>query len=138
MKKLRFLFSTNIEKYCLKTGFFVFLRMQHILGISRQQMRFSSLKEAISADNQVRFIDAFVTFLDLEKLGFAVTSIKSEGRLGYNIKVFLKIYLYGYLNGLRSSRKLEKECLRNIEMQWLLEDIRPNYIKILFKLILSL
>ena len=41
--------------------------------------------------------------------------------------MFLKIYLYGYLNGLRSSRKLEKECFRNIEMQWLLEDIRPNY-----------
>ncbi|OOV19234.1 IS1182 family transposase [Flavobacterium sp. LM4] len=101
--------------------------MQHIQGISRQQMRFSSLEDAISADNQVRFIDAFVTFLDLEKLGFAVTSIKSEGRPSYNIKVFLKIYLYGYLNGLRSSRKLEKECFRNIEMQWLLEDIRPNY-----------
>jgi transposase len=101
--------------------------MQHIQGISRQQMRFSSLEDAISADNQVRFIDAFVTFLDLEKLGFAVTSIKSEGRPSYNIKVFLKIYLYGYLNGLRSSRKLEKECFRNIEMQWLLEDMRPNY-----------
>lgn len=101
--------------------------MQHIQGISRQQMRFSSLEDAISADNEVRFIDAFVTFLDLEKLGFAVTSIKSEGRPGYNIKVFLKIYLYGYLNGLRSSRKLEKECFRNIEMQWLLEYIRPNY-----------
>ncbi|OOV19239.1 IS1182 family transposase [Flavobacterium sp. LM4] len=101
--------------------------MQHIQGISRQQMRFSSLEDAISADNQVRFIDAFVTFLDLEKLGFTVTSIKSEGRPSYNIKVFLKIYLYGYLNGLRSSRKLEKECFRNIEMQWLLEDIRPNY-----------
>lgn len=101
--------------------------MQHIQGISRHQMRFSSLEEAIASDNQVRFIDAFVAFLDLKKLGFAVTSIKSEGRPGYNIKVFLKIYLYGYLNGLRSSRKLEKECFRNIEMQWLLEDIRPNY-----------
>ena len=101
--------------------------MQHIQGISRHQMRFSSLEEAIACDNQVRFIDAFVAFLDLKKLGFAVTSIKSEGRPSYNIKVFLKIYLYGYLNGLRSSRKLEKECFRNIEMQWLLEDIRPNY-----------
>jgi transposase len=101
--------------------------MQHITGISRHQMRFSSLEDAIAPDNQVRFIDAFVAFLDLVKLGFTVNSIKAEGRPSYNTKAFLKIYLYGYLNGLRSSRKLEKECFRNIEMQWLLEDIRPNY-----------
>jgi len=111
----------------MKTGFFVFLRMQHILGISRYQMRISSLEDAISPDNQVRFIDAFVSFVDLAKLGFSVQTIKSEGRPSYNTRIFLKIYLYGYLNGLRSSRRLEKECFRNIEMQWLLEDIRPNY-----------
>ena len=101
--------------------------MQHITGISRHQMRISSLEDAIAPDNQVRFIDAFVTFVDLVKLGFAVQTIKSEGRPSYNTKVFLKIYLYGYLNGIRSSRILEKESFRNIEMQWLLEDIRPNY-----------
>ncbi|MFV8348030.1 IS1182 family transposase [Flavobacterium sp. ZB4P13] len=101
--------------------------MQHITGISRQQMRFSSLEDAISPDNQVRFIDAFVEYLDLIKLGFSVQTLKKEGRPSYNSQVFLKIYLYGYLNGLRSSRKLENECFRNIEMQWLLEDIRPNY-----------
>jgi hypothetical protein len=75
VKKLRFLFSTNIEKYCLKTGIFVFLEMQHILGISRQQMRISSLEDAIATDNQVRFIDAFVSFVDLTKLGFAVQTL---------------------------------------------------------------
>jgi transposase len=101
--------------------------MQHIRGISRHQMRISSLEDAIARDNQVRFIDAFVTFVDLAKVGFAVQTIKKEGRPSYNSQVFLKVYLYGYLNGLRSSRKLEKECFRNIEMQWLLEDIRPNY-----------
>ena len=101
--------------------------MQHITGISRHQMRISSLEDAIAPDNQVRFIDAFVTFTDLAKLGFAVQTIKTEGRPSYDTKVFLKIYLYGYLGGIRSSRKLEKECFRNIEMQWLLEDIRPNY-----------
>ncbi|MDY0989379.1 transposase [Flavobacterium sp. CFBP9031] len=90
-------------------------------------MHISSLKDAISPDNQVRFIDAFVSFVDLPKLGFEVKTLKEEGRPSYNIKTFLKIYLYGYLNGIRSSRKLEKECYRNIEMQWLLEDIRPNY-----------
>jgi transposase len=90
-------------------------------------MRISSLEDAISQDNQVRFIDAFVSFVDLPKLGFELKTLKKEGRPSYNIKTFLKIYLYGYLNGIRSSRKLEKECYRNIEMQWLLEDIRPNY-----------
>lgn len=111
----------------MKTGFFVFLRMQHITGISRHQMRISSLEDAIAPDNQVRFIDAFVTLVDLSKLGFAVQTLKKEGRPSYKSEVFLKIYLYGYLNGLRSSRILEKETFRNIEMQWLLEAVRPNY-----------
>ena len=101
--------------------------MQHIIGISRYQMRISSLEDAIAPDNQVRFIDAFVTFVDLAKLGFAVQTVKGEGRPSYDSKMFLKIYLYGYLNGIRSSRKLAKESLRNLEMQWLIEDIRPNY-----------
>jgi transposase len=101
--------------------------MQHIQGISRHQMRFSSLEDTISLDNQVRFIDAFVAFIDISKLDFAIKTLKTEGRPSFNSKVFLKIYLYGYLNGIRSGRDLEKECLRNIEMQWLLEDIRPNY-----------
>lgn len=101
--------------------------MQHITGISRHQMRISSLEDAISPDNQVRFIDAFVGHIDLCKLGFAVKTLKTEGRPSFNNKVFLKIYLYGYGNGIRSGRELEKECFRNIEMQWLLEDIRPNY-----------
>jgi transposase len=101
--------------------------MQHIQGTSRHQMRISSLEDAISPDNQVRFVDAFVDLFSLAKLGFAVQTLKSEGRPSYNSKVFLKIYLYGYLNGIRSSRKLEKECFRNLEMQWLLEDVRPNY-----------
>jgi transposase len=101
--------------------------MQHITGISRQQMRLSSLEDTISSDNQVRFIDAFVDYIDISKLDFAIKTIKTEGRPSFNSKVFLKIYLYGYLNGVRSGRDLEKECFRNIEMQWLLEDIRPNY-----------
>lgn len=101
--------------------------MQHISGISRHQMRISSLEDAIAPDNQVRFIDAFVTLIDLSKLGFAVQTLKKEGRPSYKSQVFLKIYLYGYLNGLRSSRILEKETFRNIEMQWLLEAVRPNY-----------
>ena len=101
--------------------------MQHITGIPRNQMFFSSLENPISPDNPIRFIDAFVDILALHSLGFSVQTIKNEGRPSFDTKVFLKIYLYGYLNGLRSSRKLEKECVRNIELQWLLCGIVPNY-----------
>ncbi|MBE0393056.1 transposase [Flavobacterium sp. PL002] len=101
--------------------------MQHITGIARNQLYFSSLEETISADNPVRFVDAFVEALDLGRIDFRVQTIKLEGRPSYDTKVFLKIYLYGYLNGLRSSRKLEKECSRNIELQWLLCGLVPNY-----------
>jgi transposase len=101
--------------------------MQHITGIPRNQMVFSSLEDTILPENPVRFIDAFVEALSLHTLGFSIQTIKTEGRPSFNTKLFLKIYLYGYLNGLRSSRKLEKECTRNIELQWLLCGIIPNY-----------
>ena len=77
-------------------------------------MRFSSLEDAIGPDNQVRFIDAFVAHIDLFELGFAIQTLKKEGRPSYKSELFLKIYLYGYLNGIRSGRKLENECFRNI------------------------
>ena len=105
----------------------VCLKMQHISGISRQQLQISSLEDKITQENPVRFIDAFVENISLEPLGFTVQTLKKEGRPSFDTKVFLKIYLYGYLNGLRSSRKLEKECIRNIELQWLLCAIAPNY-----------
>ena len=105
----------------------VYLKMQHIQGIQRYQLQISSLDDKIGTENPVRFIDAFVDHICLKSVGFTVQTLKSEGRPSFDTKVFLKIYLYGYLNGLRSSRKLERECIRNIELQWLLEDIRPNY-----------
>ena len=95
--------------------------MQHIQGISRHQLQLSSLEDKITADNPVRFIDAFVKVIDLKKIGFPSKVLKKEGRPSFTIAVFLKLYLYGYLNGVRSSRRLEKECFRNIEVQWLLE-----------------
>ncbi len=101
--------------------------MQHITGISRNQMTIASLESSISADNPIRFIDAFVDNIDLKATGFEVQTLKTEGRPSFDTKIFLKLYLYGYLNGLRSSRKLEKECIRNIEMQWLLCGLVPNY-----------
>jgi transposase len=72
-------------------------------------------------------MDAFIDKLDLQKLGFTGTVHKSEGRLPYAPGVLLKLYLYGYLNKIRSSRKLEKECSRNIELQWLLQGLQPDY-----------
>ena len=101
--------------------------MQYIQGISRQQLQMSSLEDTISADNPIRFIEAFVNHIDCEKLGFQPKVLKTEGRPSFKSETFLKLYLYGYLNGIRSSRRLEKECFRNIEVQWLLEAICPNY-----------
>ncbi|MBK8416220.1 MAG: transposase [Bacteroidetes bacterium] len=100
--------------------------MQHIVPIDRHQVSFSSLEELVAPDDPVRFLDAFAEKLDLSKLGLK--------RKPYNQKdgprltrVLLKIYLYGYQNGIRSSRRLEKECKRNIEMQWLCGKLIPNY-----------
>ena len=92
--------------------------MQFIQGNNRHQSYFGTLEEQVSADNAVRLIDAFIDKLDLPQLGFGNTVHKSEGRPPYAPQVLLKLYLYGYLNKIRSSRKLEKESSRNIELQW--------------------
>ena len=101
--------------------------MQFIQGNNRYQTFFMTLEEQVTVDNPVRLMDAFVDKLDLQKLGFTNTIHKSEGRPPYAPAVLLKLYLYGYLNRIRSSRKLERECLRNIELQWLLQNLQPNY-----------
>lgn len=101
--------------------------MRHITCSTRNQLEFSCLNDLIENDNPVRFIEAFVEKLDLSKLGFKVKEIRSEGRPSFDAKVFLKIYFYGYLNGIRSSRRLERECRRNIELQWLVCKLIPNY-----------
>jgi transposase len=101
--------------------------MAHISATDRQQLHFSSLEEGIGSENPVRFIDAFVDRLELGRSGFRILELKREGRPAFDPKVFLKLYLYGYLNGIRSSRKLEAECLRNIEVHWLLGRLQPNY-----------
>jgi transposase len=101
--------------------------MQHITPKNRQQYEFVSLEDFIENNNPVRFVDAFVEKLELNKLGFKLSVLKSEGRPSFQTALFLKIYIYGYLNGIRSSRKLEKECIRNIELQWLCGCLKPNY-----------
>jgi transposase len=101
--------------------------MAEIQPINRHQISFGSLEDGIDTDHPIRFIDAFVEHLDLEQLNFVVKPATTEGRPGFNPKVFLKLYLYGYLNGIRSSRALAKECIRNLEVQWLLGKLAPNY-----------
>ena len=94
--------------------------MPQIEGTSRHQMQIFALEQAIAADNPVRVIDAFVSTLSLEKLGFLIKGEGDEGRPAYAAEMLLRLYLYGYLNRIRSSRQLEKACRRNIELWWLL------------------
>ncbi len=101
--------------------------MQFIQGTSRNQTYFATLEDQVAADNPVRLIDAFVDKLDLHQLGFSNSVHKSKGRPPYAPSILLKLYLYGYLNKIRGSRKLEKECSRNTELQWLLKQLQPNY-----------
>jgi transposase len=93
----------------------------------RHQVYFSSLDMSISEDNEVRLIDAFVDSLDLAALGFVMAGKANEGRPAFETPLFLKLYVYGYLNRVRSSRRLERECLVNIEVKWLMCSLCPNY-----------
>lgn len=101
--------------------------MHFIQGANRQQVQFISLDDLIAPNNGVRILDAFVNKVDLSQLGFASAPHKSEGRPPFAPSVLLKLYLYGYLNRIRSSRRLEAECVRNIEVQWLCQQLTPNY-----------
>lgn len=101
--------------------------MEYIQGRNRHQSYFCTLEDLVSSDNPVRLIEAFVSKLDTAKLGITKAVVKAEGRPAYAPQILLKLYLYGYLNKVRSSRKLERECRRNIELQWLLQGLQPNY-----------
>jgi transposase len=87
----------------------------------------STLDELIPADHVCRVIEAFVSRLDLDKLGFVRAEPAETGRPGYDPRDLLKLYLYGYLQQLRSSRRLEAECRRNVEVMWLLGRLTPDY-----------
>jgi len=96
-------------------------------GTSREQISMLSVDTLIAADNAVRVIDLFVDWLDLKALGFNKTICKQEGRRPFHAKDMLKLYYYGYLNRIRSSRKLETECERNVEVWWLMHQLKPSY-----------
>lgn len=102
--------------------------MKFIQGESREQLVLipESLDALIGPDNEVRIIDLFVDALKLAEYQFVIKETL-EGRPAYHPRDILKLYIYGYLNSIRSSRKLEMECHRNIEVMWLLKQLRPDH-----------
>ncbi len=102
--------------------------MKYIKGQNRSQTSLFpvSLDDTVAAENEVRLIDAFVDHLNLPEFGFKVDHTEN-GRPAYHPADLLKLYIYGYLNKVRSSRDLEKECGRNIEVMWLLKCLKPDH-----------
>ena len=102
---------------------------EHVDGVHRKQTILfpDTLDEYVDEANPVRFIDAFVDSLDLEKLGFKHSIPCETGRPSYDPSDLLKLYVYGYLNQVRSSRKLERECYRNVEVMWLMKKLAPDH-----------
>jgi transposase len=103
--------------------------MAHLSGHDRSQTLLfpDSVDDYVGPDNPVRFIDAFVDRLDLAAAGFVGVAPKAMGRPGYAPADLLKLYLYGYLNRVRSSRRLEAETHRNVEVIWLLRQLKPDF-----------
>ena len=105
--------------------------MNWIAGADRQQTHLlpAALEDYVGAENPVRFLDAFVGTLDLRAAGFHFPKedAQGRGRPAYPPADLLKLYLYGYLNQLRSSRRLEAECHRNLEVLWLLRELQPDF-----------
>lgn len=102
--------------------------MKFIQGHDRNQIHLfpTSLEASIDQDNDVRLIDLFVDSLNLQEFGFKTDFIEN-GRPAYHPSCLLKLFIYGYLNKVRSSRDLEKECKRNIEMMWLMQSLMPDH-----------
>jgi transposase len=102
--------------------------MHYIMGTDRRQGQLlpPTVEEYVGAGAPVRVIDAFVEGLDLKGLGF-VTPPKETGRPGYHPAILLKLYVYGYLHRIRSSRRLEAECGRNLEVIWLTGQLQPDH-----------
>src|SRR5262245_28425221 len=103
--------------------------MSYIRGESREQLYLlpETIDDYVGAENPVRFLDAFVDQLDLAALGFAHATPAETGRPPYDPGDPLRLYLYGYLNRIRSSRRLETEAGRNLDLMWLLRKLRPDF-----------
>ena len=98
-------------------------------GQDRQQVTLlpECLDDFIAEDNTVRIVDVFIDELDLVALGFEGVNPAKTGRPSYHPAVLLKLYLYGYLNRIQSSRRLERECQRNVELMWLTGRLAPDF-----------
>lgn len=103
--------------------------MGHVTGQSRDQLALlpMTLDDAVSRDHPVRVIDAFVESLDLKALGFSKVEALDLGRPPYAPGDLLKLYVYGYVNRVRSSRALEREAKRNVEVMWLVHSVTPSF-----------
>jgi transposase len=101
--------------------------MPHVTGEERNQLMMISLESTIASDSFVRAIDAFVDAIDLKSFGFAHVECKDEGRPSFHPSVLMKLYLYGYHYGIRTSRKLEREAALNLEALWLTSCQSPKY-----------
>src|SRR5512133_162110 len=103
--------------------------MQHIQGGDRNQTLLLpvAVDDYVGRENPVRFIEAFVDQCDLQEAGFRRVQPKDTGRPGYDPADLLKLYIYGYVNRVRSSRRLEAETTRNLEVIWLLRGLRPDF-----------
>lgn len=101
--------------------------MQHHQGIDRNQLQMISLENMVEKQALVRVIDAFVDALNLEEFEFKYYQLNKEGRPPYHPATLMKLYLYGYRNGIRTSRRLEKACKTNIEVMWLISQQQPHY-----------
>jgi len=101
----------------------------YIEGLSRNQTSLlpKTVEEYVEADNPVRFIDAYVNTLNMEELGFNHSTPQDVGRPPYNPKDLAKLYLYGGLNHVRSSRRLERESKTNNEAIWLMRSLTPDF-----------
>lgn len=100
--------------------------MHHSQGENRNQLFMFSYEQVVAPDAFVRVIDAFVDMLDLKSFGFSHVDTYEEGRPPYHPGILLKLYLYGYHYGIRSSRKLEREARLNMEVNWLLHGQHPK------------
>ncbi len=101
----------------------------YVEGVDRGQATLfpDRLDDFVEADNPVRVIDAFIDALDLRELGFSRAAPAPTGRPGYHPGVLLKLYVYGYLNRIASSRRLEREAQRNVELMWLTGRLAPDH-----------
>ena len=97
-------------------------------GVDRSQglLLPDRLEDFVHDDNPVRVVDAFVDALDLSGLGFEAANRVAGGRPAYHPAALLKIYIYGYLNRIQSSRRLEREAQRNLELIWLTGRLAPD------------